>query len=62
MQRKTIIKLIAWIVLWVLSIIVFPIAKSKAEAPEVKLSEQPIENIVTHFAKENGVDEKLALS
>jgi len=62
MQRKFLIKLFAWIVLWVLSIIVFPIAKSKAEAPEVKLSEQPIENIVTYFAKENGVDTKLALA
>jgi hypothetical protein len=35
---------------------------SYAIAPELKLQDQPIENIVTHFANEHGVDPKIALA
>ncbi len=35
---------------------------ARAQAPEIALKDQPIEAIVTHYAKENGVDPKFALS
>ena len=54
--------LILLFIIFVLSLIFFPQRRSKAEAPEIPLQDQPIENIVRHFAEVNGVDESLALA
>lgn len=60
--NKFILGVICWIFLWVISLVFLPLLKTRAEAPEIPLQDQPIENIVRHFAEVNGVDESLALA
>lgn len=62
MNTKQFIKgLILWLIVWSLAMVFLPLKRSKAEAPELPLKEQSIENVVTYFAKENGVDHELLL-
>lgn len=59
--KKFIRGLILWLTVWWLAMIFFPLQRSKAEAPELPLKDQPIENIVRYFAQENGLDEDIAV-
>lgn len=61
-DKKRLIGLIFWILAFILSLIVFPLGKAKAEAPTIELKDQPIEAIVAHFAEVNGIDAKLAIT
>ena len=63
MKHKQFIRgLILWLIVWSLAMIFFPLKRTKAEAPELPLKDQPIENIVTYFSIENGVDPELMLA
>lgn len=54
-------KLLIALILFVFWLLLF-IPNTKAEAPEQKLQDKPIQDIIVHFAKENGVDPKIALA
>lgn len=60
--KKFIRGLILWLIVWSLAMVFLPLKRTKAEAPELPLQDQPIENIVTHFANEYGVSPELMLA
>lgn len=61
-QHKFIIGLLLWVLVWGLSLIVFPIFKAKAESPTIDVYSLSLKDVTLYFAGMYQVDPKVAMA